>query len=541
MIAQITQFSLWATALFSCAIIIFTLRSKTADRKLAITWMLFNAMVGCWAAFWWAGAFYLPDPHSRWISKLIANMDAIGIAPAFVVFVQIYLGRNPSKDPIIRASIIFSGLLFISAVLFPRAFIPSLQKIGSAYLPVAGPLLWVFAVQYTVLTLTGVLMLLFSLRTQSYALRNKTKYILVGCFIGFLGGATTFPPALGITKQYPYGVIVIPIYSFLITYAIFKHQLIDITVVIRKTVIYSLVSATLIGLYMAVIGVLSRTLEIHFSHGSLLFSAAATGVIALMFHPLQAYLQHWLDRRFPRESLDQALLREATSDFVHEIKRPLTNISMPAQLALKDLEQFGQHMAVPSLRRKLEFILQESLEAGQTIEAIRALSAHSATAFKPVNLSALFRKLLDREQSRLAESHITVVRDFPEPGIFIDGDSKQLEVALGNIVKNAIDALQDVETTARQLRLAVHRQSDHIVVEIEDNGKGIAKSDLGKLFDPWFSTKGAAGMGIGLFLTREILRLHNASIDVKSEESCGTCFRVSFSNPQFKTSKPPAR
>jgi two-component system, NtrC family, sensor kinase len=315
----------------------------------------------------------------------------------------------------------------------------------------------------------------------------------------------------------------------LMAYGTFKYRVMDINLIIRKTALYSLVSAILISLYVGIISVLTKTLEGLFTRAPVFSSTIAAATIALLFHPLQLYVQRWLDRRFPRESLDQSLLREATSDFVHEMKRPLANISMPAQLALMDLEQFGDHQAVPALRRRLEYILHESLEAGETIEAIRALSSQTPPLPQSIDLVNILERILDREDSRIAAGKIQVTREFADPALRVKGHAKQLEIALANILKNAIEALSGLEDAKpRRLRVAVQALSEKISVDIEDSGPGIPKADLARLFDPWFSTKGSAGMGIGLFLTREVLRLHNASIEVESREGEGSHFRVVF-------------
>jgi signal transduction histidine kinase len=244
-------------------------------------------------------------------------------------------------------------------------------------------------------------------------------------------------------------------------------------------------------------------------------------------------LQRWLDRRFPRESLDQSLLREATSDFVHEIKRPLANISMPVQLALMDVQQFvdkaiSSDKFVQLLRKRLSYVLQESLEAGDMVEAIRALSSKKPSVFVSLDVREILDRVLEREQRRLSERDIKVVRDFKDIDPIM-GNDRQLEIAFNNIVKNAIDALEPIEISRpRQVRAAVDATAESVVVDIEDSGPGITPNDISKLFDPWFSTKGSSGMGIGLFLTKEIFRGHSASIDVKSQLGEGSRFRVTF-------------
>ncbi|HZX74758.1 MAG TPA: ATP-binding protein, partial [Cyclobacteriaceae bacterium] len=66
-----------------------------------------------------------------------------------------------------------------------------------------------------------------------------------------------------------------------------------------------------------------------------------------------------------------------------------------------------------------------------------------------------------------------------------------------------------------------------VTVSISDNGKGIAASDVGKLFDPFFTGK-STGMGLGLTSTKNILNSHSARVDVESELNKGTTFHIHF-------------
>jgi signal transduction histidine kinase len=497
---------------------------KSENRRLGRVWCLFCLSVAIWG-FGGIGFSTTLDPGRAFLWWHIAYaFGVIWIAPLFYDFVCEFLETSRRWTRVHYAVCVFWFFLLPSHLFFDRVH----WMFNSFFYAQGGRIYPVFFVWWMGLVLYSHYRLLRALRTVPTKKRNQILYFLIAIAISFSGGCFSFLPNFGV-DLYPWGNFAICLYPVIMSYAILKHQLMDVKVVVQKTLVYSAVSASLIAAYVATLTFISRLLEGHVMSPSVYSSAIAAGIIALLFQPLQSYLQHQLDRRFPRESLDQDLLREATGDFVHEIKRPLANISVPAQLALRDLEEFGQHAAVPRLRQKLEFILRESLEAGQTIEAIRAISSRSAAQFQPVNLKELFQKLLDREQPRISESHIKIVKDFSETDDGVKGDAKQLEIAFGNIVKNAIDALQEVDATARRLRVAIHRRTEGVVVDIEDTGKGIAKTDVARLFDPWFSTKGASGMGIGLFLTREILRLHNASIEVDSQEGQGSRFRVTFS------------
>src|SRR5262249_44379476 len=111
-------------------------------------------------------------------------------------------------------------------------------------------------------------------------------------------------------------------------------------------------------------------------------SALAAIFITVLFNPLRVRTQHWIDQNFPREHLDPDLLQEAAGGFAHEMKRPLSKISMPAQLLLMDLERIERGEQnwkdfLPQFKEKLWFIINQSTDAGYVIEAIRELSAQT--------------------------------------------------------------------------------------------------------------------------------------------------------------------
>ena len=305
MLATITQISLLLTTLLCVAIAVVTLRSPVAGRRVIRIWVAFNGFVGLWAFCWWAGAFYFSDPHWRWGLMYAANASAIVLPPLFVAFVKAYLNHPIHSSRLVIFSSVFSGMLLVLALIRPADFIPHLQRVGVAYIPVAGYLLWVFAVQYAVLILIGVAVLIKALKYQTVAQRNKTLYILIGCFVGFLGGFTTFPPSLGIVKQYPYGVILVPIYCLLITHAILRHRLMDISVIIRKTMVYSMVMVPLAIVYIALVALFTRLFEGLSGYQTVFTSAVAAGLITFCFQPLKKRVQMFVDRKFFRQYVDR--------------------------------------------------------------------------------------------------------------------------------------------------------------------------------------------------------------------------------------------
>ena len=112
----------------------------------------------------------------------------------------------------------------------------------------------------------------------------------------------------------------------------------------------------------------------------------------------------------------------------------------------------------------------------------------------------------------------------PEGKIFVSGDRDQLRRALVNIIRNAAQAIQNLEDGAILVRAEV---SDQILnIAVSDNGPGISASDRSRLFEPNFTTK-SGGMGLGLAITKSILENYKGEISFTSEPG-STIFFISL-------------
>jgi signal transduction histidine kinase len=101
-----------------------------------------------------------------------------------------------------------------------------------------------------------------------------------------------------------------------------------------------------------------------------------------------------------------------------------------------------------------------------------------------------------------------------------------IEQVLINLMRNAIEAL--VKTASPKIELSADQHNRMgAKISVRDNGPGIKKEHLDQIFVPFFSTK-ESGSGIGLSLSRQIMKLHKGRIDVKSKLGEGTCFSLEF-------------
>jgi len=233
------------------------------------------------------------------------------------------------------------------------------------------------------------------------------------------------------------------------------------------------------------------------------------------------------------------MLGEIAGGFAHEIKTPLANISLPAELSIMDILDIEQGRkkaedVLPELKIRLKDIMQQTFKASEKIEAIRQFSKPGQQVqLEAVEISKVLQGSLGLLDHLLRKMAVKLKSDFPPTMTPIRGNQKQLEIVFVNLIKNAIEAMANMASTAlaRNLWLSGREESNWIVVSVKDSGPGMKRTDIGHLFEAYFTTKGSSGTGMGLFLSHQVIKAHGGSIEVKSEEGKGTEFIVRL--PKF--------
>ncbi|MED4878240.1 sensor histidine kinase [Anoxybacillus geothermalis] len=107
-------------------------------------------------------------------------------------------------------------------------------------------------------------------------------------------------------------------------------------------------------------------------------------------------------------------------------------------------------------------------------------------------------------------------------------DHHDFVVILGNLIENAFDSFRNVAGREKEVYVSIEQNEDVCSLSVEDNGQGIAREHLDRIFEEGFSTKGSDGRGIGLYLVKQIVDKGNGQIEVQSEEGKGTIFTITF-------------
>ncbi|MEO7961612.1 MAG: ATP-binding protein [Ginsengibacter sp.] len=201
----------------------------------------------------------------------------------------------------------------------------------------------------------------------------------------------------------------------------------------------------------------------------------------------------------------------------HEVRNPLTNINLAVEHLRADLDSDEETNML------FEMITRNSERINQLISNLLNSTRTSELKFKKANINEVLDKSLEFAQDRIELKRVKVIKNY-DPGIcLIRVDEEKIHIAFLNIIVNAIEAMED----NGKLYLSTESIKDRCVVKIRDNGKGMNKSDVDKLFEPYFTTK-ENGHGLGLTNTQNIILGHNANISAESAPGKGTTFTITF-------------
>ena len=201
----------------------------------------------------------------------------------------------------------------------------------------------------------------------------------------------------------------------------------------------------------------------------------------------------------------------------HEVNTPLTGISGYAQLLLDD-------MAADDPRREtLEKIEVQTRRVSKIANSLLNLARPERSAFEDLTLNDAVQEVLKLFAPQIRDKrivlHVDLDKDLPE----VRGHRGKLQQVLLNLLSNARDA---VEGGGRISVRTVHRDA-RVVLEVVDDGVGIAENDLTRIFDPFFTTKGRGkGTGLGLSISYGIVREHDGTMHVESVPGRFTRFQV---------------
>lgn len=382
----------------------------------------------------------------------------------------------------------------------------------------------------------------------SYPERKKqTLMLMLAIPFGFGGGLMNFLPAFGFSI-YPIGNFLIPVYSIIVTYAILQYRFLEITYVLRKGLIYSILIGIVSLMYWLTIIVLDPILQKMAGYATPIPGFVAALILGFVYVPLRMKVEYLVDTTVFRvsreditrqnEMLRQELMRaekfkmvsNIAQSIVYEIRNPLTTIKGLSKLILeRPSDQKLVEKSSATIDRQVERI-------DNLLYRLLKFATPSTPEFKQASIYNIIDDVLNILTREFAERKIQLGKQFHTPeSELLHIDPAQFRQAIYNILFNAAEAMPEggmltIATDYKPFSEVLQKNFNPAVknffeLRISDTGHGIPKKNLPFIFDPFFSP-GERRVGLGLSIAHKIIKEHGGNIFVESNDDKGATFVI---------------
>jgi signal transduction histidine kinase len=219
----------------------------------------------------------------------------------------------------------------------------------------------------------------------------------------------------------------------------------------------------------------------------------------------------------------------------HEILNsaiPITNLAgMTAQMLEDDSgtvlkpEMIGEESA-EDIHQSLKVIETRTRGLINFVAATKSLTDIPKPNIRRLSLKDLFERITILYKPKFTERGVRFETKIIPPDLSLDADLELIEQVMINLIKNALEAMKETSDPELSLIASVN-ESAHVQISVSDNGEGISKEVIERIFLPFYSTR-ASNSGIGLSLSQQIMMLHNGRLDVSTGHKKGATFTMVF-------------
>lgn len=243
------------------------------------------------------------------------------------------------------------------------------------------------------------------------------------------------------------------------------------------------------------------------------------------FNVMARALKYHRDKEKIRVSLET--WKEAAIKVAHEIKNPLMPIMMNAELIEKRLKNNMSDDDLDKIRKYVNTIIKNSNSILSLVKSFSEFSFNIKLSDEKESINDVLIEVFDSFKNM---QNVKFQTSFSKIDCFINMDRDKLLIAFRNLIKNAIEAMDNNNKESLIYLSSYHEVLDgdeFFTVSVTDTGNGIEKKDLRRIFEPYFTSKDK-GTGIGLAIVEKIISEHNGRIDVDSIIGEGTTFFIRF-------------
>lgn len=201
----------------------------------------------------------------------------------------------------------------------------------------------------------------------------------------------------------------------------------------------------------------------------------------------------------------------------HEIRNPLTAASGFVQLLEDD------HLPRQKRKEYLSIVKEELNSAERVIQDYLTFAKPSIETYEELNLKSELKQIINIVQPLAKQNSVEIITDFSVIGM-IKGDRQKFRQCFVNVLKNAIEAMPN----GGYLSVSTEFNQTYVTICVNDTGMGMTDKQIERLGEPFYSTKGKNGTGLGMMVVYSIVRAMGGTISVESKEGVGTTFLFKF-------------
>ena len=223
-----------------------------------------------------------------------------------------------------------------------------------------------------------------------------------------------------------------------------------------------------------------------------------------------------------------ASLTTLAAGVAHEIKNPLGSISIYVQLIDKIIKKNmdNECQCYKDFKEYSDIIKEEISRLEETINSFLFSVRKLEINIEDVNINELILSTIAFLKYEIEKNNVNIDVKFDKDNLILKLDEKYIKQSLINIIQNAIDAMSDnADDKKKEIFIKLKTVDNYAVISIKDTGIGIKEESLGKIFEPYFTTK-RHGTGLGLTNVVRIIEAHNGNVTIESEYGKGSEFII---------------
>lgn len=212
---------------------------------------------------------------------------------------------------------------------------------------------------------------------------------------------------------------------------------------------------------------------------------------------------------------------ELTASLAHELKQPLAAIRSNAQAAQRFLT--GSEPDIDELHDVLKDIIKDNRRADDVIVKLRAIMQKTEIQSTQLNINEVVQDVLPLLKSYEIVRNISLELELDKNVPHVIGDKVQLQQVILNLILNSTEALVNTKVKSRTIVIRTIHKHSEVTISVKDNGPGIEEKAMGRLFEPFYTTK-KEGLGMGLAISRSIVEEHGGRLWAENNPDSGATF-----------------